>query len=225
MNGSPIILSWSGGKDSTLALAALRSDPNWNVVGLLTSLTTEYDRVSIHGVRRKLLEQQAQSIGLPLYEIVLVPNCSNQQYECAFTDSLAEIGRREPAVRHIAFGDLFLTDVRAYRERLLAPTTYEPVFPIWGLDTKALARQFVRDRFRARIVCVDTEQLDASFAGSEFDMDFLERLPASADPCGEKGEFHTFVSDGPIFKRPIEYAMGETVIREGRFAYTDLVEA
>lgn len=220
---TPLVLSWSGGKDSALALAELRRGPEFEVVALLTSVTRGYDRISVHGVRRALLEAQARSIGLPLIEISLEPNSSNDAYEAAFQAALEEIRVRWPNVKHIAFGDLFLEDVRAYRERLLAGTSFDPVFPIWGRDTTELAREFIDRGFSARLVCVDTTQLDASFAGRQFDSSLLDDLPRSTDPCGERGEFHTFVSAGPIFNVPIPCDTGERVLRESRFMYCDLL--
>ena len=220
----PIALSWSGGKDSTLTLAALRADPRVEVVALLTSITRGYDRVSIHGVRRALLEAQARAVGIPLHEIVLDPACSNDAYEAAFGLAVGRLRAAHPALGRIAFGDLFLEDVRAYRERLLASLGIAPLFPLWGLDTRALAERFVADGYRARLVCVDTTQLAARFAGRAFDAALLAELPASADPCGERGEFHTFVSDGPVFAEPVPYAVGEVVVRDGRFAYCYLLE-
>jgi len=219
----PVFLSWSGGKDSALALAALRNGTEFEVVGLLTSVTRGYDRISVHGVRRSLLHAQAGSVGLPLQELILDQNCTNESYEGAFRDALQTIKRTRPDVAHIAFGDLFLADVRAYRERLLQGSGFDPVFPIWGLNTSELARTFIDDGFRARLVCVDTTQLDESFAGREFDPALLAELPASADPCGERGEFHTFVSAGPGFARPVTYETGERVLHEQRFMYYDLV--
>src|SRR6266550_6168199 len=219
----PLFLSWSGGKDSALALEALRDGSELEVVGLLTSVTRGYDRISVHGVRRSLLHAQAESLGLPLQEILLEQNCTNESYEAAFHDALQTIREKRPDVRHVAFGDLFLADVRAYRERLLEGTGFEPVFPIWGLDTAELAQRFIGDGFQARLVCVDTTQLDESFAGREFDPTLLADLPPSVDPCGERGEFHTFVSDGPGFSHPVEYQIGERVLRDARFMYCDLL--
>jgi uncharacterized protein (TIGR00290 family) len=219
----PVILSWSGGKDSALALQALTADPLYRVVGLVTAVTTGYDRISIHGVRRPLLEAQAASIGLPLHVIALEPACSNGDYERAFHAGLTAARAAHPDCRHIAFGDLFLEDVRQYRERLLADSGWTPVFPLWGLDTSNLARRFVTDGFDARLVCVDTTQIDGAFAGRRFDHELLRDLPAAADPCGERGEFHTFVSAGPGFSQPVSYATGERVLREGRFMYCDLM--
>ncbi len=218
-----VVLSWSGGKDSALALQTLADDPTTEVAGLLTSLTPEYDRISVHGVRRSLLEAQVERLGLPLFEIQLSASCTNDAYETAFHSALAQIRKVRPDVSHIGFGDLFLEDVRAYRERLLAGSGFEPLFPIWGLDTAALARRFVADGFAARIVCVDTTQLDRSFAGRAFDAGLLADLPPSVDPCGERGEFHTFVSNGPGFSAPIDYTVGETVLRDERFMYCDIL--
>jgi len=218
----PVVLSWSGGKDSALALDALSRDPTVEVVGLLTSVTRSYDRISVHGVRRSMLEAQVERLGLPLFEISLDANCTNDAYEAAFHAALEKIRRERPDVAHIAFGDLFLEDVRAYRERLLEGSGFEPLFPIWGLDTVILARRFIADGFAARLVCVDTTQLDAKFAGRLFDEQLLTDLPVTADPCGERGEFHTFVSDGPQFSAPIPYRVGETVLRDERFMFCDI---
>jgi uncharacterized protein (TIGR00290 family) len=217
-----VVLSWSGGKDSALALDALSRDPTVEVVGLLTSVTRSYDRISVHGVRRAMLDAQVERLELPLFEISLDPNCTNDAYEAAFRVALREIKWDFPQVTHLAFGDLFLEDVRAYRERLLAGSGFEPLFPIWGLDTTSLARRFIADGFAARIVCVDTTQLDAGFAGRLFDEQLLADLPATADPCGERGEFHTFVSDGPPFSAPIPYRVGDTVLRDDRFMFCDI---
>ena len=217
-----VVLSWSGGKDSALALDALSRDPEVEVVGLLTSVTRSYDRISVHGVRRSMLEAQVERLGLPLFEISLNPNCTNDAYEEAFHAALQEIKWDFPQVAHIAFGDLFLEDVRAYRERLLSGSGFEPLFPIWGIDTTDLARRFIADGFAARLVCVDTTQLDARFAGRLFDEQLLADLPVTADPCGERGEFHTFVSDGPVFSAAIPYRVGETVLRDERFMFCDI---
>ena len=217
-----VVLSWSGGKDSALALDALSGDPGVEVVGLLTSVTRNYDRISVHGVRRSMLEAQVERLGLPLFEISLDPNCTNDAYEAAFHAALHEIKWDFPRVGHIAFGDLFLEDVRAYRERLLEGSGFEPMFPIWGLDTSSLARRFIADGFSARLVCVDTTQLDAAFTGRLFDEQLLADLPVTADPCGERGEFHTFVSDGPPFATPIPYRVGETILRDERFMFCDI---
>jgi uncharacterized protein (TIGR00290 family) len=219
---TPVALSWSGGKDSALALQALRQDASVEVAALLTSVTREYDRVSVHGVRRALLHEQARRAELPLIEIWLAAGCTNEDYEAAFLAALAELRGREPEIAHIAFGDLFLCDVRRYREELLAGSGFSPMFPLWGLDTARLASRFVCDGFAARLVCVDTHQLDGSFAGRAFDGRLLSELPADVDPCGERGEFHTFVSDGPVFSSAVPYRVGRTVLRDERFAFCDL---
>ena len=217
-----VALSWSGGKDSALALHALRQDGGVEVAALMTSVTREHDRVSVHGVRRALLHEQARRAGLPLIEVWLAAGCTNEAYEAAFLAALAELRGREPEITHIAFGDLFLRDVRSYREELLGGSGFAPMFPLWGLDTAPLARRFVSDGFAARLVCVDTQQLDRSFAGRAFDGRLLSELPADVDPCGERGEFHTFVSDGPVFSSAVPYRVGRTVLRDGRFAFCDL---
>lgn len=219
----PIVLSWSGGKDSSLALDALRRGERFEVVALLTSVTRTYDRIAIHGVRRPLLESQARATGLPLFEIVLEAPTSNAEYEAAFQRAVTELRARFPSLRHLAFGDLFLADVRAYRERLVADAGMVAVFPLWGMNTTALAHRFVNEGYRAHLVCVDTEQLDAQYAGHAFDAALLAALPPGVDRCGENGEFHTFVSDGPIFSAPVPIALGEFVLRDDRFAYRDLL--
>jgi uncharacterized protein (TIGR00290 family) len=218
-----VVLSWSGGKDSALALAVLADDPGVEIVGLLTSVTRQYDRVSIHGVRRALLAAQAASLGLPLTEIALEPECSNAAYEAAFVGAIDEARRVHSGLDAIAFGDLFLEDVRAYRERLLAATGIAPRFPLWAEPTPALARRCIRLGIEARLVCVDTTQLPASFAARLFDDALLAELPESVDPCGERGEFHTFVADGPGFAERVPYTVGEIVRRDDRFVYCDLL--
>lgn len=225
MSRQRVVLSWSGGKDSALALAALADDPAFEVVALLTSVTRGYDRVSIHGVRRELLHAQGRSLKLPVHEIVLAPSCTDAAYEAAFHDGLAAARALHPDVAAIAFGDLFLEDVRAYRERLLAGTGLRPVFPLWGEPTSALAERCLASGVAARLVCVDTTQLDGDFAGRMYDRALLADLPAAVDPCGERGEFHTFVSDGPGFGTAVEYRLGEVVRRDERFVYCDLVLA
>ncbi len=219
-----VLLSWSGGKDSSLALSALRTDPETEVVGLLTSITSEYERVSIHGVRRSLLRAQARALGLQLYEFTIEPACSNQEYEAAFLDALDLVLAEHPGLRRVAFGDLFLTEVREYRERLLAARGLTALFPLWNADTRALAQQFVTLGYQATLVCVDTTQLSSQFAGRRFDHSLLADLPESVDPCGERGEFHTFVSAGPIFPQPVPYRVGAIVQRDDRFTYCDLID-
>jgi uncharacterized protein (TIGR00290 family) len=220
-----VVLAWSGGKDSSLALQALRADPATEPVALLTTVTREYERISMHGVRRTLLVAQAVSVGLPLVEAFIPAKATNEAYESIMRAAFDEIRVRFPVARLLAFGDLFLADVRAYRERQMAGTRFDPLFPLWGFDTRALAERFIAERFEAVVVCVDTQQVAASFAGRTYDRDFLSELPVTADPCGENGEFHTFVADGPVFHSRVPYARGEVVLRDERFAYCDLTPA
>ena len=219
----PVALSWSGGKDSSLALQHLRVGGEHEVVALLTSVTRDYERVSIHGVRRSLVEAQATALGLPLIEVWLEPKSSDAAYQRAFLDALDVVAREHPAVSLIAFGDLYLRDVRDYRDRLLAGTPYRGLYPLWERPTRALAESFIADGFEATLVCVDETQIDARFAGRRFDRALLADLPGSADPCGENGEFHTFVHGGPNFSKSIEVVPGEVVRREERFTYCDLL--
>jgi uncharacterized protein (TIGR00290 family) len=220
----PLILSWSGGKDSTLALDALRASGRHGPIVLLTSVTAGYERVSIHGVRRELLRRQAAALGLPLHEFELQPESSNEAYDDALAAALGELRERFGATR-VAYGDLFLEEIRLYREERVSALGFEAVFPLWGRDTAQLAREFVGRGFQARLVCVDTTQLGASFAGRAYDASLLADLPTPVDPCGENGEFHTFVSAGPGFAAPVAYDVGEVVVRLERFAYCDLVPA
>jgi uncharacterized protein (TIGR00290 family) len=217
-----IALAWSGGKDSSLALAALRADPTVEVVALVTTITRDFDRISMHGVRRAVLEAQVAALGLPLIEATIPAAASNDIYEDALAAALAILRQQHPEVRQLAFGDLFLADVRAYRERLLPSLGWEPVFPLWERNTAALARDFVTAGYRAILTCVDTTQLGAEFAGRDFDAGFLADLPATVDPCGERGEFHTCVYAGPIFRHPLPLQVGERVRRDGRFEYCDV---
>jgi uncharacterized protein (TIGR00290 family) len=218
----PVVLSWSGGKDSALALDALSRSPDFEVVGLLTSITGEYDRISVHGVRRSMLEAQVERLGLPLFEISLAPSSSNDAYEAAFRSALTKIRSELPQARHVAFGDLFLEDVRAYREQLLSGSGFAPLFPLWGIDTGELAKRFIDDGFGAHLVCVDTTQLDPDFAGRAFDHRLLADLPPGVDPCGERGEFHTFVWSGPPFREAVPYRVGSRILRDDRFMYCDI---
>jgi uncharacterized protein (TIGR00290 family) len=217
-----VLFCWSGGKDSAMALHAMRAAGDCRAVALLTTITDEYDRISMHGVRRSLLERQAESLGLPLHPVRIPPQCINTVYEARMKEALAEHFAR--GVRRVAFGDIFLEDLRAYREKNLAQVSMGAIFPIWKRDTRELAREFVGLGFRAIAVCVDPRVLDASFAGRELDPSFFADLPPGVDPCGENGEFHTFVFDGPIFKTPIAVRTGETVLRDG-FCFCDLLPA
>lgn len=222
-----ILLSWSGGKDSAWALHLLRQDPTCEVVGLLTTVNQHFGRVAMHGFREQLLELQAEAAGLPLWSVPLPWPCSNEAYEAAMAAACSRaVSERVDAV---AFGDLFLEDIRAYREAKLAPTGLKPLFPCWQIPTDQLARDMMASGMRAHLVCVDPRHLDRSFAGRLFDASLLADLPAGVDPCGERGEFHTFVSAGPMFargglSRSIEVERGETVERDG-FVYADLVPA
>ncbi|HEX9878775.1 MAG TPA: ATP-binding protein [Candidatus Binatia bacterium] len=225
MSVRAVVLAWSGGKDSSLALATLRADPTVEVAAVLTTITRDYDRISVHGVRRAVLEAQVAALGLPLIEVPIPAAATNTVYEQAFAAALAAFRHERPDVRHMAFGDLFLADVRAYRERALRPLGWTPIFPLWGMDTRALAREFVHAGYRAILTCVDTTQLGAEFAGREFDSSLLAELPAAVDPCGERGEFHTCVHAGPIFRYPLPVQAGERIRRDGRFEYCDVTLA
>jgi uncharacterized protein (TIGR00290 family) len=222
---TPILLAWSGGKDSTLALERLLGDTRWRVAGLLTTVTAEYDRIAIHGVRRSILRRQVERLGLALIEAQIPPQATNEVYEAAFARALQQAREREPEIADIAFGDLYLADVRAFREALLQRLGWRGVYPIWGEDTLHLARYFVERGYRAILSCVDTQQLAADFCGRDYDAKLLAELPASCDPCGENGEFHTCVHAGPLFAAPLALARGERVLRDGRFQYIDLTEA
>ncbi len=217
-----ILLSWSSGKDSAWSLHVLRQRGEYAVVGLLTTFNAEADRVAMHAVRRELVERQAAATGLPLWSVPLPWPCSNERYEALMAETCAKAVRE--GVEGIAFGDLFLEDVRAYREKQLANTGLEPVFPVWGLRTGDLAREMIAAGLRAKLTCVDTKQLDRRFAGCEFDDEFLSRLPEGVDPCGERGEFHSFVYAGPMFPVPVAISVGENVVRE-QFVFTDLMAA
>jgi uncharacterized protein (TIGR00290 family) len=223
MAKEPVVLAWSGGKDSSLALAALRADPALEGVAVLTTMTAEYDRISIHGIRRTVLEAQVAALGLPLIEVSIPADASNAVYESAFAASLAAFRQARPDVRHIAFGDLFLAEVRAYRERMLPALGWTPIFPLWGRETRRLAQEFVWGGYRAILTCVDTTQLGAEFAGCEFDESLLANLPRSVDPCGERGEFHTCAYAGPIFQYPLAVKPGQRMRRDQRFEYCDVV--
>jgi uncharacterized protein (TIGR00290 family) len=216
----PLVFAWSGGKDSAMALHSLLRDPQYEVVSLLTTVTEGYERVSMHGVRRELLHEQARSIGLPVTEVRIPPKCVNPIYESRMSEAVLSF--RDSGVRHFGFGDIFLRDLREYREKNLARENISALFPLWNVDTKKLAARFVRDGFRARTVCIDPRKLDKSFAGRELDSSFFSGLPQGVDPCGENGEFHTFVFDGPIFRSPIPVHTGEVVERD-LFVFCDLL--
>jgi uncharacterized protein (TIGR00290 family) len=216
----PILFCWSGGKDSAMALHTLLQRSDVEIVALLTTVTEGYERISMHGVRRELLHQQAQSIGLPLHEVRIPPQCVNPIYEARMESALRHC--LEQGDRRVAFGDIILEDLRAYREKNLARIGMTALFPIWKRDTRELIRSFHANKFRAIAVCVDSKILAPSFAGRELDDSFFRDLPPHADPCGENGEFHTFVFDGPIFQSPIHVRTGAVVNRDG-FIFCDLL--
>jgi len=225
MQTTPILLAWSGGKDCLLALQALLREPRWQVVGLLCTVNRTYQRVAMHGTRREVLYAQARALGLPLLEAELDWPSGNEDYEAAQARALAEARMHWPGVRHCAFGDLFLADVRDYRVRQLGALGWRAVFPLWGEDTAALARRFVGEGHRAVLCCVDTQQLDAAWCGRPFDNALLDTLPTGVDPCGERGEFHTLSHGGPLFRHPLALRRGESTLRDGRFQYTDFLLA
>jgi len=216
----PILFCWSGGKDSAMALYTLQQQRHFRVVALLTTVTETYERIAMHGVRRELLRRQAESLGLPLHEVSIPPQCVNSVYEARLEEALGLFYRQ--GVRKVAFGDIFLEDLRAYREKNLARMGMTALFPIWKRDTRELIRFFHQQRFRAVAACVDPKVLDPSFAGRELDESFFRDLPFDADPCGENGEFHSFVFDGPIFQSPVPVRTGEVVNRDG-FVFCDLL--
>ena len=208
-----------------MALERLHADPHWQPCALLTTITRNFDRVSMHGIRRDVLRAQAKSLGLPLVECAIEWPPSNEAYEAAMTQALRNAQERWSGVHHCAFGDLFLADVRAYRESQLARAGWTGVFPLWGSDTGVLSRQFLARGHRATLVCVDTTQLDARFSGREYDATLLDDLPADVDPCGERGEFHTLSHAGPLFKLPLQLQRRGSRLRDGRFQYTDFALA
>jgi uncharacterized protein (TIGR00290 family) len=216
----PVLFCWSGGKDSAMALYLLLRRSDIHIMALLTTVTEGYDRVSMHGVRRELLKRQAESIGLPLHEVLIPPQCINPVYEAQMEAALRT--HYDNGVRRVAFGDIFLEDLRAYREKNLARIGMTALFPIWKRDTRELIRAFHAANFRAIAVCIDSKVLESSFVGRELDEAFFRDLPPQADPCGENGEFHTFVFDGPIFRTPVRIRAGE-IIKRDSFVFCDLL--
>jgi len=216
-----VLFTWSGGKDSAMSLYVLRKFHNYEIVALLTSVTEDYDRISMHGVRRVLLEQQARSLGLPLEMLYITRNSSNEEYEAKLKDKLLQY--KSHGVSSVIFGDIFLEDLRKYRENNLAQIGMEGIFPIWKRDTTELAHTFIDLDFKAVITCVDSQSLEVKFAGRYFDDEFLSELPPKVDPCGENGEFHSFVYDGPIFHERIRFRRGKVVLRDNRFCFCDLI--
>jgi uncharacterized protein (TIGR00290 family) len=215
-----VLLSWSSGKDSAWSLHLLRQDPDIEVVGLITTFNGAANRVAMHSVRRDLVQEQAQRAGLPLWSVDLPWPCSNAIYE----DLMQSVYARAAAARvtAVAFGDLFLQDIRVWREQQMESTGLAPMFPVWQIPTMQLAQDLVRAGVKARVTCIDLAKLDASFAGREYDAEFLRNLPPGIDPCGENGEFHTFVYDAPMFSQAIDVEAGETLERDG-FLFADLL--
>jgi len=216
-----ILLCWSGGKDSALSLYEIQHNKGYEVVALLTTITEEYDRVSMHGIRRILLEQQAESLDYPLEQVCISSNTTQEEYEQRMEEALVKYVRR--GVTSVAFGDIFLEDVRKYREDNLAKIGMKGFFPLWKRDAAELARAFIHLGFKAVITCIDSHLLDKTFVGRPFDEQFLAELPLQVDQCGENGEFHSFVYDGPIFRRRVSHTTGEVVLRDNRFYYCDIM--
>ena len=216
-----VLFTWSGGKDSAMALYELQKVGDYEILALLTTVTKDYDRISMHGVRRILLEQQADSLGYRLEQVFISKSASNEEYEAKMQEILEKYLKAGVCV--IAFGDIFLEDVRKYREENLSKIGMKAVFPIWKRNTTELAHTFVDLGFKAVITCVDSKVLDKGFVGRRFDKQFLSELPSNVDPCGENGEFHSFVYDGPIFQENLLYELGEVVFRDNRFYFCDLI--
>jgi uncharacterized protein (TIGR00290 family) len=221
MMGTKAILAWSGGKDSAMAFYDICRGGVYTIERLLTTVSQDYDRVCMHGVRTALIERQAAELGLPLDKVYLAANESQEGYDAKMHAYLTSC--RQQGIEAVVFGDLFLEDVRQYRERSLSRVNMQAVFPLWRRDTQALAKTFIQTAFKAVITCVDLEALSPVFAGRDYDSTFLADLPAGVDPCGERGEFHSFVYDGPIFRRAIPFTAGLTVRRDNRFLYLDLI--
>jgi uncharacterized protein (TIGR00290 family) len=216
-----VLFSWSGGKDSALALHEVIAGGQYQIAALLTTVTGDYDRISMHGVRRSLLEQQARSLGLRVEEVILPKESTNEEYEARIAETLNRY--REDGVLSVVFGDIFLEDLRKYRERNLAKVGMKGLFPLWKRDTKELMKSFLALSFKAVTVCVDTHSLGKEFVGRSIDEGFVSDLPPTVDVCGENGEYHSFVYDGPIFGRAIAHERGEIVLRDERFYFCDLV--
>ena len=215
------LFSWSGGKDSAIALYEIQKSKSYEILALLTTITEDYDRVSMHGLRRILLEQQAKSLGISLEKVFITKDASNEEYESKMKEALLRY--KNAGVHSVVFGDIFLQDIRKYREENLSKIEMNGVFPIWRRNTTALAHTFIDLGFKAITICVDSNVLDKRFAARDFDKQFLSQLPPTVDPCGENGEFHSFVYDGPSFRENILFKKGEIVLRDNRFYYCDLI--
>ena len=216
-----VLFSWSGGKDSAIAFYEIQKSSNYEILALLTIITEDYDRVSMHGLRRSLLEQQAKSLGISLEKVSISKDASNEEYESKMKEALLRY--KNAGVHSVVFGDIFLQDIRKYREVYLAKIGMKGVFPIWRRNTTELSHTFIDLRFKAITICVDSNVLDKRFVARDFDKQFLSELPPTVDPCGENGEFHSFVYDGPIFRENILSKKGEIVLRDNRFYYCDLI--
>ncbi|MGZ3524947.1 MAG: Dph6-related ATP pyrophosphatase [Thermodesulfobacteriota bacterium] len=215
------LFTWSGGKDSALALYELQKGNGYKVVALLTTLTEDYDRISMHGVRSILLEHQANSLGLPIEKVYISKNSPNEEYEAKMREILQKY--LTAGVSSVVFGDIFLEDLRKHREDSLAKIGMKAIFPIWKRDTVELAHEFIDLGFKAIITCIDSNVLDKAFVGRLYNQQFLSDLPSTVDPCGENGEFHSFVYDGPMFQKEVPYTKGEIVFRDNRYWYCDLM--
>ena len=220
IGNNTVLMSWSGGKDSCIALYEIQRTQDYRVAALLTTITRDYDRISMHGVRRELLEEQATSLGLPLHQVFISKDATNEEYEMRMGEAFSL--HREQGIGSIVFGDLFLEDIRTYREQFLARHNMRGLFPVWKRDTSCFIKDFIELGFKAVITCVNSQVLDQSFAGRLIDEAFISSLPGHVDPCGENGEFHSFVFDGPIFAEAVKFGIGEAVLREG-FWFRDLL--
>jgi len=216
-----VIMSWSSGKDGALALYEMQKDDRYEVVSLLTTITEDYDRISMHGIQSVLLEEQARSLGIGLEKVYISKDDGNEDYESKMEEVLTRY--KEEGVGSVAFGDIFLEDLRKHREDNLAKVNMRGIFPIWKVDTGELSGRFVDLGFKAIITCVDSQVMDKKFAGRDFGSELLAELPDDIDPCGENGEFHSFVHDGPNFNKPISHTKGEVVLRENRFCFCDIL--
>jgi uncharacterized protein (TIGR00290 family) len=216
-----VLVAWSGGKDSAMALYETMNAGRYEVLALLTTVTQDYDRIGMHGVRSSLLKQQTESLGLKSEVVLITKDASNAEYELSMGKTLSAY--RSKGVLSVVFGDIFLQDLRKYREERLSIVNMNCIFPIWNMDTNQLARKFIGAGFKAVTTCVDTKVLGKEFVGREINEEFLSVLPKSVDPCGENGEYHSFVFDGPIFRKPVSISLGEKVLRDDRFYFCDLI--
>jgi len=218
---SKAVMSWSGGKDSSMAFYYAKENEGLDITALVTTVTEGYDRISMHGVRRTLLKQQSEVIGVPVEEVIISKVSSNEEYDARFKEKLLTFKKK--GVKQVVIGDIFLEDLKKYREERLAEIKMTGIFPIWKRDTTELAETFIDLGFKAIITCIDSKLLDKKFVGREFDQQFLSDLPSNIDPCGENGEFHSFVYDGPIFRHQIACRKGDIVLRDSRFYFCDLI--